>query len=844
MNTNLNKEKLLFPDQLNITINTSIPGFKKIKFNSSMLNKGSSGKKIMFNPLIKLNERTISKIPQEYRIKDFFDKDSFKMLLDKMKQKPASSLLQATRQGYVDNNIKITLDTLFPVNSVIYIANNPYSIADIQWTTGDWKIETKKSDNLPKTYTQLVKEEIISGQKQLKQIPQGVIFGNNYSGPLPGLASGVKGPTTDSNLSTPSQSITSIPSTVTNTSSRKNLTTLTQDSGPTFKPINSSVASSSQGQETMNLDQPSVRSDYFQLPSDIGNQVLSPQDEQLFEVFKNNLSENVNETKFLFNYFTKKDFFTLVQYICFNLTTSVRDNINNFYSLITNMKPKNQSKLLDQKLYNTACQNISVISAPSDGDCFFKAVSDGINIYNYENQTKKIIFNNYGNTQLFTVAVLRDIVYRYINSLGEDKIDNMLTIAGIDINELNERFEEAVNSIKTTHNGNITQDEYLAELNNVYKMFDNNFLVYKPSSVPINIDEYDKPFRVLKPNEIEAYIKSKDYWANSIAIEAMCSILNICIVPIKKYDTVLGVSNDNILKSLFTNTDLIKSSCSQKIMFLLHHSNHYELIKFNYLIKTISTTKIGKWYTIFEDKNLIPPLNILLLIFGSAYINFDAESRKQFSIYQTILENMETSVVKIFNNCFNDNRQDLENFNNIFNKYFPNTRTITENLGINDIFGNCNTSTNLNSNSVAKIGGALNDKPPYGYYGYSPQYGYPPRYNYPPQYGYPPRYNYPPRHGYKPYYTNKAPEENQLAYAITIDMELYPGKSLSEEQLKNSKCNSKYNAIRKAFSEFTGRPYKIPSPYNKTAKNVNQQKNVLQPVLSGGNKKTRKNKKQ
>lgn len=35
MNTESNKDKIIIPNQLNITINTGIPGFKKIKFNPS-----------------------------------------------------------------------------------------------------------------------------------------------------------------------------------------------------------------------------------------------------------------------------------------------------------------------------------------------------------------------------------------------------------------------------------------------------------------------------------------------------------------------------------------------------------------------------------------------------------------------------------------------------------------------------------------------------------------------------------------------------------------------------------------------------------------------------------------
>jgi hypothetical protein len=34
--------------------------------------------------------------------------------------------------------------------------------------------------------------------------------------------------------------------------------------------------------------------------------------------------------------------------------------------------------------------------------------------------------------------------------------------------------------------------------------------------------------------------------------------------------------------------------------------------------------------------------------------------------------------------------------------------------------------------------------------------------------------------------------------------------------LTNAKCNSKWNSIRKSWSELTGKPYVIPPVYNKT----------------------------
>ena len=50
-------------------------------------------------------------------------------------------------------------------------------------------------------------------------------------------------------------------------------------------------------------------------------------------------------------------------------------------------------------------------------------------------------------------------------------------------------------------------------------------------------------------------------------------------------------------------------------------------------------------------------------------------------------------------------------------------------------------------------------------------------------------------------------------------MELYPGTLLTPNKIKELKCNSKYNMIRKAYATFSGNPYIIPPVYNKTNKN-------------------------
>jgi hypothetical protein len=151
------------PDQLNIIIRTSIPGFQEIEYKPSMTIKDIDEKDVKFNPLIQLKQYVVNKIPEEYRIKQFFNKGLFQSLLNYTGSIPAKNLIQAMRYGYIDDNINVTLNSIFPVGSVIHIDKKPYVIADHQWTTGDWKIK--------------------GSQTELSQLPKSVIIGNNYSGP-------------------------------------------------------------------------------------------------------------------------------------------------------------------------------------------------------------------------------------------------------------------------------------------------------------------------------------------------------------------------------------------------------------------------------------------------------------------------------------------------------------------------------------------------------------------------------------------------------------------------------------------------------------------------------------
>lgn len=114
--------------------------------------------------------------------------------------------------------------------------------------------------------------------------------------------------------------------------------------------------------------------------------------------------------------------------------------------------------------------------------------------------------------------------------------------------------------------------------------------------------------------------------------------------------------------------------------------------------------------------------------------------------------------------------------------------------------------------------------------------------------GAPPNNQYyrPMPYGYrKPYYYNPNYKltvidnnKTNLSYIIDVYMELHPGTTMSEEERKSLKCNSKWNAIRKSYADFVGKPYIIPPLYkkynNKTLK-VSNNPNINNPNINKNN---------
>ena len=174
---------------------------------------------------------------------------------------------------------------------------------------------------------------------------------------------------------------------------------------------------------------------------------------------------------------------------------------------------------------------------------------------------------------------------------------------------LNHDFLQALNDRQYVRgNRNLTNDDYMELLRHIYFSPDySNFFISKPLEPPVSDANYEHPFILVDRGNLEAYILSSDYWANEVAIIALCNELNINVIVIKNENDKLSIPYGNLL-----TTD-----CNgwNRYLFLYNSNEHYELIIFRYIsLKYNKATRKSiqqrNFYSLFQrnDISLPPPL--------------------------------------------------------------------------------------------------------------------------------------------------------------------------------------------------------------------------------------------
>jgi hypothetical protein len=774
------------PNELKIIINTNIPGYQNIKYKPSMTfpNIKNLDDNIQFNPLIKLNSSVIKSLPQEIQVRELLDKGLFQSLINAHGLTKQKNLEEATYNGYVDNNISVTLEVLFPPNSVLYIDKEPYVIADLQWTKGDWKINQKIEDlpeldikaiKNPYLYKSVIKDEIISGESELNNLPTNVIYGANYTGPMV-VGKGIN-PPAQAPAPAPESTPASKPQPKSKTALPLPAPVERPPRGPgsipskpprpreddSFKPpLPSSVPKTKPYKNIPDYpalppSEPPQKPykkpyNYPALPpsssSPTPKQILSPTGPEPLPLppieytNETNLETSKESTVKLRQFFNNNNYYYLLNTFFKNMDSREKTAISKILAQTTTVNVKSMNNI-SVKAYKEIVNNIRVIKNKGGGDCFFIAVADGINYYNSnDSNNNKITYNNYGSeNMLFTQQVLRQLVSNFILNLNTKTFNEMMVSLQYNVDYLNEEFKKQKNTISDKNN--ITDI-----INDIYYSND-NFLIQKPTSM--TEETLKAPFKLVDKSDVKKYIESSDYWANYISMDALCSILKLNVI-------VLEVVGNNI------RIPYVSYFPYSRYMFLYHKNNHYELITFDYKIKTIrrepnleiKTQNIRR--AIFDNNdNLYPPMNVILLIFGSNYIKIkEDEDRKKYALLTNIMKILE----HIYYQIISDNNPDNKKFAQLFNNYFKN-----------------------NTGNVITGGNTKNTK------------------------------------------------NTKLSYVIAIELYLKKGTSLTQEELSDLKCNHQWNSIRRSYANMRGLNYgmipdykNIQSLSNKTKKNYNPSK--------------------
>ena len=453
------------PNELIITINTSIPGYQKIKYTPSMTIKdiSSEDKTVCFDPLMKLNSSVIDKIPADLRKKQFFKRGLFQSLLNYTDGPKAENLTQATRKGFVDNNIRVTLDTIFNDNSVIYIGGKPYVIADIQWTTGERNIGTKiKKEEIdkskitdPNLYQVAVKDDIISGEQQLKSLPESLIYGENYTKDASDLAMGVqmkKAKEEEDKVKKAKEEAEKAKEEV-----EKAKEEAKEAEAKTMK----------EAEEKAKLDADKAKeADVAKKAQEEADKKAREEQEaarqtQLVPRNKNNLlrlengSSNVEELPesperpprpprpilppilptekppalvispksnlYVKSVIKKRGFYDLINTVFQKSIPDVKSFIQTSLRRTTAVNVQERGKNLSESAYAASVDSIKITSNKGKGDCFFIAVAEAINNHNFYNQDDRILSGPPGKkfgsgANFYTPLYLRTIVYDFLQA--------------------------------------------------------------------------------------------------------------------------------------------------------------------------------------------------------------------------------------------------------------------------------------------------------------------------------------------------------------------------------------------------------------------------------------------
>jgi hypothetical protein len=193
-NSEENTKKEPIPNSLIIYIKTRVPNFYKLTYEPFMTVPDNKSHTIYFDPLVKYYTGPVQAInsmaSKNAIFTQFFEAAEFDSMLNRIlsdfryMQKPRT-LQQAFNEGIIDNNINITLNTLFKPNNLFYLNKYPYTIVSKRWASGAWDIDKKPIQKLLTQFSHLTPKQLEEqAKKEEDDIPESIRQGNLASDSL------------------------------------------------------------------------------------------------------------------------------------------------------------------------------------------------------------------------------------------------------------------------------------------------------------------------------------------------------------------------------------------------------------------------------------------------------------------------------------------------------------------------------------------------------------------------------------------------------------------------------------------------------------------------------------
>lgn len=163
------KKEETVPNSVIIYIKTRIPNFYKLNYEPYMSVPKNKNHTVYFDPLIKYYETPIKNIPanasKDAVLTQFFNAPEFDTMINRIlsdfryMQKPRT-LKDAYNENIINNNMDITLHTLFKPNNLFYINKKPFTIVSSKWNSDDWQINKKPIEQLLNQFPHLTPSQI------------------------------------------------------------------------------------------------------------------------------------------------------------------------------------------------------------------------------------------------------------------------------------------------------------------------------------------------------------------------------------------------------------------------------------------------------------------------------------------------------------------------------------------------------------------------------------------------------------------------------------------------------------------------------------------------------------